>query len=130
MIKARNFLTMKKIIALTLALCMVTIILTSCATMLSGEYSGKASLFGLAGAEVTYKFFGNKVTVTTKANVVGFEKETTYKGTYKIATDDDGKQTITFTYEGDGSNYSGSQSFSQDKSAKTITIGGVTYNKK
>ena len=121
---------MKKIIALTLALCMVTIILTSCATMLSGEYSGKASLFGLAGAEVTYKFFGNKVTVTTKANVVGFEKETTYKGTYKIATDDDGKQTITFTYEGDGSNYSGSQSFSQDKSAKTITIGGVTYNKK
>ena len=71
MIKERNFLTMKKIIALTLALCMVTIILTSCATMLSGEYSGKASLFGLAGAEVTYKFFGNKVTVTTKASVLG-----------------------------------------------------------
>ena len=130
MIKERNFLTMKKIIALTLALCMVTIILTSCATMLSGEYSGKASLFGLAGAEVTYKFFGNKVTVTTKASVLGFEKETVYKGTYKIATDDAGKQTITFTYEGEGSSYSGSQSFSQDKSAKTITIGGVTYNKK
>ena len=121
---------MKKIIALTLVLAMVSLVFTSCGTILIGEYGGKSSFFGLAGAEVTYKFVGNKVTVTTKANVVGFEKETTYKGTYKIATDDDGKQTITFTYEGDGSNYSGSQSFSQDKSAKTITIGGVTYNKK
>ena len=96
---------MKKIIALTLVLAMVALVFTSCSTMLIGEYGGKSSFFGLAGAEVTYKFVGNKVTVTTKANVVGFEKETTYKGTYKIATDDDGKQTITFTYEGDGSNY-------------------------
>ncbi len=121
---------MKKIIALTLVLAMVALVFTSCGTMLSGEYGGNASLFGVVGGEVTYKFTGNKVTVTTKATVLGFEKETSYTGTYKIATGDDGKQTITFTYEGDGSSYSGSQSFSQDKSAKTITIGGITYNKK
>ncbi len=121
---------MKKIIALTLVLAMVALVFTSCGTMLSGEYSGNASIFGIVGGEVTYKFTGSKVTVTTKATVLGFEKETSYTGTYKIATGDDGKQTITFTYEGDGSSYSGSQSFSQDKSAKTITIGGITYNKK
>ena len=73
---------MKKIIALTLVLAMVALVFTSCGTILIGEYGGKSSFFGLAGAEVTYKFVGNKVTVTTKANVVGFEKETTYKGTY------------------------------------------------
>lgn len=121
---------MKKIIALTLVLAMAALLLTSCATMLFGEYTGKASLFGFASGEVTYKFSGSKVTVTVKASVLGFEKETSYSGTYKIAKGDDGKETITFTYEGDGSNYSGSQSFSQDKSAKTITIGGATYNKK
>lgn len=121
---------MKKIIAIILVLAMTALVLTSCATVLTGEYVGKASLFGIMGAEVTYKFIGNRVTVMTKASIAGFEKETVYKGTYKIEKGDDGKQTITFTYEGDGSNYSGSQSFSQDKSAKTITIGGVTYNKK
>ena len=70
---------MKKIIALTLVLAMVALVFTSCSTILIGEYGGKSSFFGLAGAEVTYKFVGNKVTVTTKANVVGFEKETTIK---------------------------------------------------
>lgn len=121
---------MKKTIALVLVFAMAAVMLTSCATMLSGEYTGKASLFGLAGGEVTYKFVGSKVTVSITASILGFEKETTYSGTYKIESGDDGKQTITFTYEGDGSSYSGTQSFSQDKSAKTVTIGGVTYNKK
>ena len=53
---------MKKIIALTLVLAMAALLLTSCATMLFGEYTGKASLFGFAGGEVTYKFSGSKVT--------------------------------------------------------------------
>ena len=121
---------MKKIIAIILVLAMTALVLTSCATVLTGEYVGKASLFGIMGAEVTYKFIGNRVTVTTKASIAGFEKETAYKGTYKIGKDDVGKQPRNFGYEGDRPNYSGSQSFSQDKSTKTITIGGVTFNKK
>lgn len=118
-----------RIISLALVAIMLLSVLCSCATTLSGTYSGKADVFGLAGAEVTYKFSGSKVTVTSKANVLGFEKTTEYSGTYKIADSDDGKQTITFTFDGDASSFSGTSSFSMDKESGTIKIGGITYTK-
>lgn len=120
-----------RILSLTLAVLMLAataLTLASCSTKLSGTYEGKADLFGFAGASVSYEFSGSKVTVTVTGSVLGFEKSETKKGTYEIKDKDDGTQTITFTYDGESS--SDTVPFSQDKDAKTITIGGITYNKK
>lgn len=120
---------MKKIIALSLVVVMVAVLLCSCATTLSGEYTAAADITFASGS-VTYKFSGSKVTMTTTAGALGFEKTTTVNGTYKIVDGERGQQ-ITFTMKNDkGEETSSTVSFSQDKDAKTITIAGVTYKKK
>ncbi|MCQ2771536.1 MAG: hypothetical protein MJ236_07065 [Clostridia bacterium] len=121
---------MKRIIALSLVVVMVAVLLCSCATTLSGEYTAAAGSTTIAGGSVTYKFSGSKVTMTTTAGALGFEKTTTVNGTYKIVDGERGQQ-ITFTMKNDkGEETSSTVSFSQDKDAKTITIAGVTYKKK
>lgn len=123
--------TVIRIISAALVISALCMVLASCATVLSGTYTGKADLFGLVGGEVSYKFSGSKVTITSKANIAGFEKTSTYDGKYSIEDKNDGTQTITFTFDsGDADEYNGTMSFSQDKDAGTIKIGGVTYTKK
>lgn len=122
--------TITRVVSMAVVVAMVCIMFASCATILSGTYTGKADLFGLAGGEVSYKFVGSSVTVTATANVIGFEKTSTYKGKYTINDKDDGTQTITFKFESDDAEqYNGTVSFSQDKDAGTIKMGGVTYTK-
>lgn len=120
----------KKIIAMVLVVAMMAIALTSCATKLSGSYTATADVLGLAGGSTTYKFSGSKVTIVVTASVLGVEKTTEFEGKYEIKDKDDGTQTITFTFEDeDAGSYNGTLSFSQDKKAKTVSIGGVKYTK-
>ena len=119
--------TVIRIVALSLAVMMLGAMLVACGTI-SGTYKGSADVFGLAGADVTYKFSGKKVTITVVANVLGFEKTTTSEGTYVIEKADDGTQTITFTFENeDASSYNGTLPF--EKTDDGIKIGDVEYKK-
>ena len=127
-----DLLKMKKsiirILALALVIVLTCAVLASCGNTISGTYTGKADLFGLAGAETTYKFSGNKVKITATAEVFGFEKTSEYEGTYEIAETEDGQQTITFTFEDDeAKDYSGTLSFA--KTEEGIKIGGIEYKK-
>ncbi len=118
---------MKKVLALVLALSLV-FVLVSCGKTISGTYSAKVDAFGLAGAEVVYKFSGSKVTVTATASVFGFEKVVESDGTYEITEDEDGDQKITFTFENDdASKYNGTVSFEETENG--IKLGGVEYKK-
>ncbi len=115
-----------RIVAVVMAVLMVTLVLASCGATLSGTYS--AEVFGTGK---TFEFKGNKVTVTYK--VVGFESDP-IEGTYKI---EDNKITFDFVDESDVENkdlkdflgeLKGSQSF--EKGDDYIKIGGVKYEKK
>lgn len=104
-----------KVLALVMALVVVTGVLASCSSI-SGTYGTDEIL----GSGATYTFKGSKVTITTK--ILGFEKS--FEGSYKIK---DGM--ITFTFENsEADEYSGEFSF--EKGDGYIKIGGVKYNKK
>ena len=118
---------MKKVLALVLALSLV-FVLVSCGKTISGTYSAKVDAFGLAGAEVVYKFSGSKVSVTATASVLGFEKTVESDGTYEITENEEGAFEITFTFEDeDAEKYSGTFSFSEGDDY--IKIGGAKYEK-
>lgn len=118
-----------KIIALALAAVIVCGILVSCSTMLSGVYSGELG-GSILGGKASYNFKGSKVTITVTVTVLGTSNSTSYDGAYEITAADDGTQSITFTFaDAEAKEYSGTYSFTQNKDAKTITIGGVTYSK-
>ncbi len=101
--------TTVRILAVAMALLMVTLALASCG-QLSGTYVVEAS-----GMEATMKFSGDKVTM----KVAGVEVE----GKYKIKGDE-----ITITYEVMGQEVSETSSF--EKTKKGIKIDGVEYKKK
>lgn len=109
-----------KILALVLAAAMLCTILVSCGNTLSGTYSVGGDIAG-----ASYKFSGNKVTVTYK--IVGVSKS--FSGTYKIDGD---KITFTFEDKDVDSKYTGEKSFAKGTNAdgkKYVTIGGVEYTK-
>ncbi len=115
---------------IVVALVLVTCLSLFAACGLSGTYSAEVDLFGLAGANVDYKFAGNKVTITVTAGIAGFEKTTEFDGKYEIVDgEEEGTKNIVFKFEGeDAETYNGSFSF--EKGEDSIIIGGVTYNKK
>lgn len=120
--------TVIRIMALVLVVVMAGAVLVSCGKTVSGTYKGKVDAFGLAGAEVTYKFSGKKVTVTATASVLGFEKTVESDGTYEITENDDGTLSITFDFESDdASSYGGTVSY--EKTEKGIKLGGIEYTK-
>lgn len=120
--------TFAKVLSLVLVATMVCVLFASCAKTISGTYKGEVDAFGLAGAEVTYKFSGSKVSVTATASVFGFEKTIESDGTYEIIENDDGELKIKFTFEdADAEKYSGTFSFSEGDDY--IKIGGAKYTK-
>lgn len=128
--KQRGILMKKnilKIVALALVLVMGVAMLASCATKLSGSYSGELG-GSLAGAKATYKFSGSKVTLTVTTTLLGNETSKAFEGTYEIIDNDDKSQSIKLTFEGDGStSYSGTKSF--EKGDGYINIAGIKYTK-
>ncbi len=107
-----------RIIAIAMALLMVTLALASCGKTLSGTYAAEAF-----GTGATYEFKGNKVTITAK--VVGAEVAS-IEGTYKIKDD---KITITIDSDDkDAKEYAGTFDFEETDDG--IKIGLVEYKKK
>lgn len=121
-----------RIIAVLLLVAMACAMLASCSKILFGTYSGEAGLGSLAGAKLTYKFSGTGVKLIITTSILGSSSTSEYKGKYTIDKAEDGTEQITFTFEGDGSTYSGTSSFSSGKNAdgkSFIKIGGVEYTK-
>ena len=117
-----------KILALTLVVVMACVLLVSCGKTLSGEYTVALGDTSIAGTKTTYKFSGKNVTITNVSGVVGFEKTTSFEGTYEI-TEEDGKEYITFTFEDeDASAYSKKATFEETDNG--IKIDGVELTKK
>ena len=114
---------MKRILSLILALTLVlgmVFTLASCGKMLNGKYQDPTGV-------TTYEFSGSKVTLT-----VALLGTHTYEGTYKIAENDEGKMTITFTFESeDAENHSGEATFSEgsENDVEFIKIDGIKYTK-
>ncbi len=119
---------MKKIIS-ALLVCVLLVgcifALASCGKTLSGTYEAK-----IIGTGASYKFNGNKVTITY--SVLGFEKA--IEGTYEITKNDEDKEVIIFTFasgvEG-ADDYAGEFPFVEGKEGDNnyIKIGGIQYNK-
>ena len=117
-----------KVLSLVLVAAMVCVLFASCAKTISGTYKGKVDAFGLAGAEVVYKFSGNKVHVKATATALIFETTVESDGTYEITENEEGELKITFTFENeDAKKYSGTFSFSEGDDY--IKIGGAKYEK-
>ena len=106
-----------RILAVVMALLMVTFVFASCGKTLKGTYS--AEVFG-TGVEMTFK--GKDVTITLKA--VGMEVGSS-TGTYKIADD---KITLTFESDNDKvSAYNGTFDFEEGEDCIKIgTFGKFT----
>jgi uncharacterized lipoprotein YehR (DUF1307 family) len=118
-----------KVLALAIVVAMACLALASCGKTLSGTYTAELDV-GIAGAKTSYTFKGSKVTVTKTGSLFGAQNTTEYEGKYVITEAKDGSMTITFTFEdSDAKEYTGEYKFAEDKDAKTITIGVVTYTK-
>lgn len=97
---------------------------TACGAMISGEYKDALNV-------TTYKFSGNKVTITVD-NIIG--EDTVLEGKYSIEKDEEDNRTITFTFESteeDADDYSGTFSFKEgeEEGKKYIQIGLFKYYK-
>ncbi|MBR6052139.1 MAG: hypothetical protein IKP68_13180 [Clostridia bacterium] len=119
-----------KIISLALVVVIVGAMLVSCAKMLSGTYSNGIGDATVLGGKSSYTFSGNKVTLTLTISVIA-TSTTEYKGTYEITKAADGTESIKFTFEDDGSSFSGTYSFEEGKNdtGAYIMIGGSKYYK-
>lgn len=115
---------MKKIIS-TLLVCVLllgcVLTLASCSKMLSGKYVDALNV-------TSYEFKLNKYTLRVD-NVIG--EDTVIEGKYKIAENDKGDLTITFTWEDDGEEKTQTESFSsgEEDGVKYIKIGFAKYTK-
>ena len=139
---------MKKFLSITLVFALLVcamLSLTSCSNTLSGTYEydesqhedqlgGLGSIIGgvvSALANTTYEFSFSAVTVKIDK---AFGDDVEFSGKYKITEADDGKMTITFTFEGvedeNAEDYSGTFDFFKAKDGSYIEIGGVKYLKK
>ncbi len=111
-----------RIVAVAMALLMLTLVFASCGTTLSGTYANEVEAFGVASG-TSFTFKGSKVSMTIK--VAGISGDA-IEGTYKIKDDK-----ITFTFEGDSDDAKKwNQEVSFEKTDDGIKIGGVEYKKK
>lgn len=133
-------ITMKKLVSLALVCIMLlgsVFALSSCGKIITGKYEADITAIG-TGVVVTYEFSGlNKVTVTSKAKVLGFSSDAVVvTGTYEIGEDEDGDTTITFDYDedkkADGAEKEGVAvpfARGEEDGTKYIKIGGVKFEK-
>lgn len=119
---------MTKILALVLVLSMVCVIFAACSKTISGTYKAALGNTSIVGGETVYKFSGKKVTISVTAGIAGFEKTTDFEGTYEIKKNDEGKMTITFTFEADDADKY-NQTVSFEETDNGIKLGGIEYTK-
>ena len=117
-----------RIMAVVMALLMVTLVFASCGKTIKGAYKAEIGLGGLAGYTATYEFSGKKVEITKTTTLLGSTNTTTMNGTYEITEKDDGTMEITITLEnGDDDIKSGTYTFEEGENY--IKIGLVKYDK-
>lgn len=117
-----------RIMAVVMALLMVTLVFASCGKTIKGTYKAEIGLGGLAGYTATYEFSGKKVEISKTATLLGQSTTTNFEGTYEITEKDDGTMEITITLEtSDDDIKSGTYTFEQGEDY--IKIGLVQYNK-
>ena len=119
-----------RILAVVLALMMVTVVFASCAKTIKGTYSAEVDVVVLKYT-ATYEFSGKNVTVTKVVNpLLGEAKTYTIEGTYEIIENDDDTMDIKFTFEDendDTKEIGGTYDFVIDKENDTVKIGLFTY---
>ena len=118
-----------RILAVALALLMVTFVFASCGKTISGTYEAEIDIT-IMKYTATYEFSGSKVSITKKTTtILGTVDTVEFEGTYEITENDDGTMEITFDIEnGDDQIKSGTFAFEEGKDY--IKIGLIQYNKK
>ena len=117
-----------RILAVVMALLMVTLVFASCGKTLKGAYKAEIGLGGLAGYTAVYEFSGKKVEITKTATLLGQSNTTTLEGTYEITEKDDGTMEITISLETSDDEIN-SGTFTFEEGENYIKIGLVQYNK-
>ena len=117
-----------RIMAVVMALLMVTLVFASCGKTLKGTY--KAEVGGaLIGYTATYTFSGSKVEITKTGTLAGMSNTTTMTGTYEITEKDDGSMEITFDVDG-GNDEIKDGTYTFEETEDYIVIGKTKYYKK
>ena len=118
-----------RILAVVLALMMVTVVFASCAKTIKGTYSAEVDVVVLKYT-ATYEFSGMNVTVTKVVNpLLGESKTYTIEGTYEIIENDDDTMDIKFEFKTEDEHIK-SGTFDFEQGEDYIKIGIVKYNKK
>ena len=117
-----------RIMAVVMALLMVTFVFASCGKTLKGAYEAEIDL-AILKYTATYEFSGSKVEITKKTTVVGNVNTVSFEGKYEIAENDDGSMEITITLESEDDEIkSGTYTFEEGEDY--IKIAGIQYTKK
>ena len=117
-----------RIMAVVMALLMVTLVFASCGKTIKGTYKAEVGLGGLAGYTATYTFSGSKVEITKTGTLAGMSNTTTMTGTYEITEKDDGSMEITITLDSEDDDIK-SGTFTFEEGEDFIKIGLVKYDK-
>ena len=118
-----------RILAVVMAVLMVTLVLASCGKTLKGTYSAEIDV-GILKYTATYEFSGKNVTVTKVVNpLIGDAKTYTIEGTYEIIENDDDTMDIKFEFETEDDHIK-SGTFDFEEGEDYIKIGIAKYNKK
>ena len=118
-----------RILAVVMALLMVTLVFASCGKTIKGTYEAEVDVVILKYT-ATYEFSGNKVTATKVTNpLIGDSITVELKGTYEIIENDDGSMDIKLEFETSDDHIKGG-TFDFEEGDDYIKIGLVKYNKK
>ena len=116
-----------RILAVVMALLMVTLVFASCGKTLKGTY--KAEVGGtIAGYTATYTFSGSKVEIQKTGTLAGMSNTTTMTGTYEITEKNDGSMEITITLDSEDDDIK-SGTFTFEEGEDYIKIGLAKYEK-
>ena len=116
-----------RILAVVLALMMVTLVFASCGKTIKGTYEAEVDVVILKYT-ATYEFSGSKVTVTKATKTLLGSDTVTLEGTYKITEADDGTMDITFEFK-TADDHIKSGTFDFEQGDDYIKIGLVKYDK-
>ena len=118
-----------RILAVVMALLMVTFVFASCGKTIKGTYSAEVDI-AILKYTATYEFSGKNVTVTKVVNpLLGESKTYTIEGTYEIIENDDDTMDIKFEFKTEDEHIK-SGTFDFEQGEDYIKIGIVKYNKK
>ena len=118
-----------RIMAVVMAILMVSLVFASCGKTLSGSYEAEIDAVVIKYT-ATYTFKGNNVDITKKTTtILGTVDTVELTGKYEIAKNDDGTMEITITLDSEDDDIK-SGTFAFEEGDDYIKIGVVQYTKK